>query len=219
MYTMNRDMLQSILQTIECRAQKALAGDATFLEALPALNSALEDDLREQAAGHKLGYRRVSGFSSFAPHITIRARAGETSLTPSEHAGRAVQADTEIAARMCASDTGSMREHLCDVINAFIADGSLCREVKIIISEIVHADAVLRRLASAVERAGYRLLICIDLSMNADVREQYPAHLRSESHNTKYARARHAEPSDARISLQLSDVDIHFLNALRIRHE
>ncbi len=209
MGSMDETKLRSLLQNLEQEAQSALVEDASFLEVLQALKWEIDRDARVRAARRKLQGYGLSVFASFLPRIRIGARAGETVLAASGPApaprGSSAGALDGLAEE--AVDE-TLTQELRDAASAVIANSSYCRELDGIVNQAVHARANFERIASLIERAGYDLQICLDLSTYAQVRHgRRPKPQVSD---------RETASSEIVFQRQLSHHDQDFLRQLRI---
>lgn len=212
METMDRNTLRWLLQKMEKEAQSALARDGSFLEALQALKWEVDKDFRVRAVMRELQDRGLSVFTSFAPRIRIRLHAGETVLALRNDGAKLNAPDTEDVDRSSQTANEPLTQDLRDAAGAVIAASPYCRHLDAIVNEAVQANGAFERIASTIERAGYELQICLDLSTYAKVREQSSTGIQSPGHHVS-----RAEKKQSRASLMpLSAVDVQFLKELGI---
>jgi hypothetical protein len=204
---MDRDTLGSLLRNMEEQAQTALANDASFFEALRALKREVDSDARVRAAIRVLSARGLSVFSSFAPRVRIRLYTGETVLAlPRQTAGFSGPVSENFDVTHTESEAKT--QELRNAASAVIAASSCCRELDIIVNEAVRAHAGFERIASALERAGYQLQICLDLSTYAQLGGRRASALPSAGQQSV--------SSDDAFHSELSKQDVIFLRELRI---
>ncbi len=207
---MDNNTLQAMLGTMEQEAEAALAADAAFFEALRALKWEIDIDPRVRLAYRKLRERGIRVFSSFTPRVRVRLRAGATVLATPERHGAPNFPDAE---NFELSPTGddAITQELRDAASAVIAASACCHELDVIVNEAVHAHAAFERVALAVERAGYELTICLDLSAYAQV--VGPSGAMPELPEEQ------AAPEDSGFRGQFSSRDVQFLKQLHIKAE
>lgn len=214
----DRSTLRLLLRNMEREAQAALAHDASFFEALQALKWEVDSDARVKAAMRGLRDRGLSVFSSFAPRIRILLRAGETLLALPKCEATSHGHDGEDFDHVGQILSATLTQELRDAARAVIAASPYCRELDGIINEAVHANASFERIAAAVERAGYELQICLDLSTYAQVRRRSATPVQVQEHPASPARVPEMGPRSwgESFDLRLSSRDVRFLKQLRI---
>jgi hypothetical protein len=195
--------MQLHLQNMERAAEQALQGDSTFYEALQALKYEIDSDTRVRAAIHDLQAAGREVFSSFVPYIRIRIRTSEGTLSLPRQSEKNQSAPVEQIARL----TQELRNAASDVI---MRSGHR-QELDSIVNEAIGASASFEGIASEIEEAGHEVLICLDLSTYAQVRESS-----TQSHRISQPKVlkAHKEPLN---HLLLSDRDLKFLKALKIK--
>ena len=190
--------MRVVLENMEHAAQEALRSDSAFREALQALKWEIERDPQVQSAMHKF---RITGnivSSSFAPQIRVRVRTDEGVIS--------LPARPEAGAERSAQLTHELRKAVC----AAIMRSRLRAELDGILNEAVGASDRFEGMAAEIERAGHEVVICLDISAYAQVRES--SHPRLEFPETKALDTRE-EP----LSRLLTTRDLKFLEALKIK--
>jgi hypothetical protein len=190
--------IRLMLENMETAAEEAVRGDPAFFEALQSLKAEIDRDPRVQAAVNSLRAAGSRVFSSLVPHIRIRLRTngGLVSL-PVKDQSLAVPSAQLVA---------QLTQELKSAATAVIMRGRYREELDHILNEAVGSSSRFEGMASEIEGAGYEVVICLDLSAYAQVRES------SESHcNTRKLVS--AEPLSGLLSAQ----DLKFLKALKIR--
>ena len=98
-----------------------------------------------------------------------------------------------------------------------IVNSSRRQELDTIVNEAIQASHEFERIASTVEGAGYELLICLDLSAYAQIRDRTVTD-RNTTDNQPTGRPIPLSLQRPPV-LQFSDRDLRFLRALRITTE
>ncbi|HKW77375.1 MAG TPA: hypothetical protein VJN64_17715 [Terriglobales bacterium] len=193
----NDKTIRLMLENMESAAQEAVRSDPAFFEALQSLKAEIDRDPRVQAAVNNLRAAGSRVFSSLVPHIRIRLRTngGLVSL-PVKDQGIVVPS-VELV---------QLTQELKSAASAVIMRGRYREELDHILNEAVGGSVRFEGMASEVEGAGYEVVICLDLSAYAQVRES------SEPHCKTRQRAS-TEP----LSKLLSAQDLKFLKALKIK--
>ena len=190
--------MRVVLENMEHAAQEALRSDSAFSEALQALKWEIERDPQVKSAMHKLRTTGNIVFSTFVPQIRVRVRTDEGVISlpprPEAVAERSAQLTHELRKAVCAA---IMRSHHR-------------AELDVILNEVVGASDRFEGMAAEIERAGYEVVICLDISAYAQVRES--SHRRLEFPETKAPDTRE-EP----LSRLLTAKDLKFLEALKIK--
>ena len=218
MGTMDRNTLRWLLQKMEKEAQSTLARDGSFLEALHALKWEVDRDARVRAAMGALRDRGLSVFTSFVPRIRIRLHAGETMLALRQDSAKSNAPDAEDLDSFREKKNEPLTEELRDAASAVIASSPYCRHLDAIVNEAVQANGAFERIATSIERAGYELQICLDLSTYAQVREQVSNSAQLPRHRVSRSEARQTESRHGNepLRLSLSSQDVEFLKGMRI---
>jgi hypothetical protein len=189
--------MRSMLEGMESAAEEALRGDPAFYETLRSLKAEIDRDPRVQSAVSRLHARGSRVFSSLIPRIKIRIRtsAGEISL-PERHK----------TAADCPAPVAHLTQELKSAASAVIMHGPYRKALDHIMNDAVGASDCFERIAAEVERAGHEIVICLDLSAYAQVRE--PAQLVGKTRNLL--------PSGEPLAHLLSGQDLQFLKDLKI---
>ena len=216
---MDENKLRALLRNLEQAAQSALANDASFLEALQGLKWEVDRDAHVRAAIQALRNRGLIVFSSFAPRIRVRLRSGEevmALLDDIRTSDRPGAEDVEYA-----NQVGSepLSQGVRDAASAVVGASLYCRELNRIVNEALHASAGFEKMAGPLERAGFELHICLDLSTYACVRPQtrQGAQPIDRGASATKRQQRKSQSAGKRSQLPLSGQDIEFLKSLRIR--
>jgi hypothetical protein len=200
--------------TLAKEAQSTLARDGSFLEALQALKWEVDRDARVKAAMHGLRDRGLSVFTSFVPRIRIRLHAGDTVLALPKDGAKSSRPDVLDLGPVRSMTNEPLTQELRDAASAVLTDSPHCRHLDGIVNEAVQANSVFERLAAAVERAGYELQICLDLSTYTQVREQSSSGAQMPGHQVPQTENQSSQMNSG--VLLLSDLDEQFLKAMRI---
>jgi hypothetical protein len=216
---MNRDTLLRLLQKMEKEAQLALANDGSFLEALQALKWEIDSNTRVRAAMRALRDSGLSVFTSFAPRIRIRFHSGERVLALQRDAAEWNSLDAEDFHGVSRTESEPLSHEVRDAASAVIAASGYCRLLDEIVNEAVQANSVFERIAASIERAGYELQICLDLSTYAQVRPKNSTVAQTRGYRSSRAESewRPSPTPEENFPLRLSGHDVQFLKDLRIR--
>jgi hypothetical protein len=219
---MERSKTDILLRNLERDAQRALAEDASFLEALQSLKWEVDSDTRVKAATQALRGRGLVVYSSFAPRIRIGLHAGEDVLALPKDSPASNPSDVEDLGYVSQIVSEAVTQELRDAATAVVSASPYCRQLDRIVSEALHASCRFERIAAALECAGYELHICLDLSAYARVYERRSDGARSPEYKPSRTgrqprRSRsNSMSSGNRWQLPLSSEDIEFLRRLRI---
>ena len=209
------------LRNLEREAQSALSDDVSFLEALQALKWEVDTDPRVKAATQALRDRGLTVCSSFAPRIRIGLHAGEDIFTLPKDSLSSNPSDAEDLGYVRQIVNEAVTQELRDAATAVVGASPYCRQLDRIVCEALHAAAGFERIAAALERAGYELHICLDLSAYARVYERRSDETPSPDKPARNERQRSRFRSSTqgardRWQLPLSGQDIEFLRRLKI---
>jgi len=219
---MERRKLDILLRNLEGKAQRALSEDVSFLEALQGLKWEVDNDARVKAATQALRDRGLIPCSSLAPRIRIGLHAGEDVFTLPKDSPPSSSSDAEDLGYVRQIASEAVTQELRDAATAVLDASPYCRQLERIVSKALHAKASFERIAAALERAGYQLHICLDLSAYARVHERTSeGTLSPENKPPRNERQRSRSRSNSlssreRWQLPLSGQDIEFLRRLRI---
>jgi hypothetical protein len=189
--------MRSMLEGMETAAEEALRGDPAFHETLRSLKAEIDRDPRVQSIVNRLHAVGSRVFSSLIPRIKIRIRtsAGEISL-PERHRN-AAGSPTAVA---------QLTQELKSAASSVIMRGRYREVLDHIMNDAVGASDRFEGIAAELERAGHEIVICLDLSAYAQVRElAVPA-----------AKARNLLVSGEPLAHLLSRQDLQFLKDLKI---
>jgi len=196
--------MRAMLEKMESAAEEALSRDPAFYEVLKTLKAEIDRNPRVQSAISNLRAtgRRVQ--SSLVPHIRVRIRTNQ---------GEIALPGREQLSLPLAEPIAQLTQELRNAASAVIMRGRYREELDHIMNEAVCASARFEGIASAIESAGYEVVICLDVSAYSQVRE--PA---EPAQNAEAIRnVRKPERSDDRLCRLLSSQDLKFLKALKIR--
>jgi hypothetical protein len=198
----DRNTMRSLLEKMEHAAQATLRQDSTFYKAVQALKQEIDDDPRVRSTISQLHAAGRGVFSSFVPHIKIRVRTEEGVF--------ALPKPDPVPAAPAVEQVGRLTQELRNAASAVIKRSRYYRELGAIVNQAVGASDRFEGIASEVERAGYEVLICLDLSAYAQLKGSASMHPQVREGKTQIRRA---EPTP----IQLSVGDRKFLQALKIR--
>ena len=206
---MDRKIMRSLLENMEHAAEETLRRDTAFHKSLQALKYEIDSDPRVQATVCELQARGRGVFKSFVPHIKVRVRT--------EQGVFALPKPAQIAGYDSAEPVGRLTDELKIAASSVIKNSRHYRELDSIINRAVGTDDRFEGIASEFEKAGYEVLICLDLStyaqiQNVSVPASQPAR---ERQPVRRADPRQREPRPARFS----GSDRQFLKALKITIE
>jgi hypothetical protein len=189
--------MRSMLEGMESAAEEALRGDTSFYETLRSLQAEIDRDPRVRSAVSELDATGNRVFSSMTPRVKIRVRtsAGEISLP---ERNRTVANSSAPVAHL----TQELRSAACGVIMR----GGYREVLDRIMNDAVGSNARFAGIAAVIEKAGHEIVICLDLSAYAQVREPGQA----------FAKTRKLLPSGEPLAHLLSGKDVEFLKALKI---
>jgi len=186
----------TMLEGMQSAAEEALRDDPAFYETLRSLKNEIDRDPRVQSAVSRLHSTGSKVYSSLIPRIKIRVRtsAGEISLP--DRNKRATEASAPIA---------HLTQELKNAACAVMIRGRYREELDVIMNQAVGACDRFEGIAAEVEKAGYEVVICLDLSAYAQVQSSAPAPRRLLASST--------EP----LARLLSGQDLKFLKDLGIK--
>lgn len=206
---MDQKVMRSLLEDMEQAAEQTLQQDAAFHEALLALKFEIDSDPRVQAT---VGELQASGrrvFNSFVPRIRIRIRTEQGVYALPKRAD---------ALSTAAPEDGRLREELNSAASDVIRNSPYYRELDTIINEVVGASDRFEGIAAQLERQGYEVLLCLDLSAYAQIQSAGPV-----VRQGRVAETEPVQPPDPpqreQSSVRFSGSDRQFLKALKITTE
>jgi len=198
----DKKTMRSLLEKMELAAQETLQQDSAFHQAVRALKQEIDNDPQVRSRVSQLQAAGRSVFNSFVPHIKIRVRTEEGIF--------ALPKPDPLPATPAAEQVGRLTEELRDAASAVIKRSRYYRELGAIVNQAVGSSHRFEGIASEVESAGYEVLICLDLSAYAQVKDSASAHPQLL---LGYGPTPSLEPAP----IQLSGSDRKFLKALKIR--
>lgn len=187
---------------MERAAEEILQQDSAFFEALLALKWEIDSDSRVQSAVRALQAAGQKVFSSFVPHIKVRVRTEEGIFT--------LPKPLEISNIPAAEPVATLTQELKNAASAVIMTSGQCQELEKIINEAVAASGSFEKLASDIESAGHEVLISLDLSAYAHVRE-------SSAPPRRFEPAPGPDSAEEPVKMEFSANDTNFLKALGIK--
>ena len=193
----NDRTMRSMLEGMESAAEEALRGDPAFHEALRSLKAEIDRDPRVQSAVSRLHAAGSRVFSSLIPRIKIRIRTGAGEVSLPDHKKPGFDSPAQVA---------HLTQELKSAASAVIMRGRYREVLDHIMNDAVGASDRFEGIAAEVERAGHEIVICLDLSAYAQVRE--PAQL--------VGRTRNLLSSGEPLTHLLSRQDLQFLKDLKI---
>ena len=191
--------MRSLLKSMESVAMSTLQQDSAFFEALHALKWEIDNDPGVQSAMQNLRAAGQNVFSSFVPQLKVRVRTEEGIF--------ALQRQAETSTLPA---DGELTQELKNAASAVIVKSQHCEELNRIVNEAVAANHNFEKMASEIENAGYEVLLSLDLSAYAQVRQ-------SSAPVRMLPPARRPDHSEAAPIMQLSAHDHDFLRALKIK--
>jgi hypothetical protein len=191
--------MRSLLKSMESVAMSTLQQDSAFFEALHALKWEIDNDPGVQSAVQNLRAAGQNVFSSFVPQLKVRVRTEEGIFAlPRQAETSTLPAD------------GELTQELKNAASAVIVKSQHCEELNRIVNEAVAANHNFEKMACEIENAGYEVLLSLDLSAYAQVRQ-------SSAPVRMLPPARRPDHSEAAPIMQLSAHDHDFLRALKIK--
>jgi len=194
--------MRGLLKDMESAAKKVLQQDSSFFEALQALKWEIDGDPRVQSAARELRAAGHSVFSSFVPRIKVRVRTEEGIF--------ALAKQREVPGASSLDPVANLTQELKSAAGAVIATSRYCLELERIVNEAVTASDSFEDLASQLERAGFEVLISLDVSAYAQVQASSVA-------PDRLLPAGLENSSDEPAGIELSSYDLSFLKGLKIK--
>jgi hypothetical protein len=198
---MDHRALQAKIEDMQQAAENALQRDPAFFETLHTLKTEIDHDPQVQRTTSRLQTIGKNVFRSFVPRIKVRIRTseGEVSLPqPSEPCTHS--SDQRVA---------DLVQELRQAASAVIVRSRCRAELDMIVNEAVSASTSFEGIASEIESAGHELLICLDLSAYAQLREK------TEQSGKRIPPAAR-EASGDWLKHSLSPSDLEFLRSMKI---
>ena len=193
--------LKSLLENLQQIAEDILKRDAAFFEALHGLKWEIDKDPAVRVAMRSLQATGRTVCSSFVPRVNIRTRTEDGTV--------ALPARPLEALETGQAELQKLAGNLRDAANAVILRSGYRRELDLIINEAFACSAVFEGFASEVERAGYELVICLDLSSYAQIRA-------SGASTRRPRQKQQSSAVDRNLDRSLSTYDVKFLKGLKI---
>lgn len=194
----DQNNMRLMLEKMESAAEEALSRDPDFYGALQSLKGEIDRDPRVQSAIQNLRAAGRKVYSSLVPHIRVRIRTNEGLL--------ALPGKDQLPLPL-SEPIAQLTEALRKAAGAVIMRGRYREELDHIMNAAVCASGRFEGIASEIERAGYEVVICLDLSACAQVRDS----------SEPIRNTRHSGPANEPLSHLLSSQDLKFLKALKIK--
>jgi len=202
--------MTSLLMSMESVAISTLQQDPAFSEALHALKWEIDNDPDVQLAVRNLQAAGQSVSNSFVPLLKVRVRTEEGIFA------LAAQPETST---LVPQRVGALTQELKNAAGAVIVKSHRCVELNRIVNEAVAADHRFEKMACEIENAGYEVLLSLDLSAYAQVRQSstpvYALPAAKPIHALEPARRPDDSKAPAKIKLTAYDQD--FLRTLKIK--
>jgi hypothetical protein len=203
----DRKIMRSLLESLERAAHETLQQDSTFYEAVQALKWEIDHDPRVQLSVKGLRASGRSVFSSFVPHVKVRVRTTE---------GIFGLPGPLVVGGCSAELADGLTEDLRNAASAVIKKSRHCCELDAIVNEAVGASDRFEDIASKIEQAGHKVLICLDLLAYAQVHGSTTQAIPADRLVDDVTPSR---PVEEPFSGQFSGGDLRFLKALKISIE
>ena len=158
---MNTEDIHSIMERPERAAEEALQRDPTFHEALQALKFEIDSDPHVQATMGELQAAGQRVWNSLVPRINVKIRTDEGIV--------ARPRSSQFRSNTRVEPVGRLTLELRSAAGAVIKNSRYCSEISNIINEAVGASEYFEEIVAQIERAGYKVLICLDLSSYAQI--------------------------------------------------
>lgn len=198
---MDHRALQLKIEDMQRAAEKALQQDPAFSETLHTLKTEIDHDPHVQRATSRLQTIGKNVFRSFVPHIKIRIRTSEGEISlPQPAEPRTHSSDQRVA---------DLIQEFRQAASAVIVRSRCREELDTIVNEAVSASTSFEGIASEIESAGHELLICLDLSAYAQLREKTEP-------SGKRIRPAAREATGDWLKHLLSPRDLEFLRSMKI---
>jgi hypothetical protein len=197
----DKKTMRSLLEKMEHAAEEPLQHDSTFYAAVRALKREIDNDPQVQSTVSELRAAGRSVFHSFVPRIKIRIKSEEDVF--------ALPRPAHIRVAPACEQVGRLTQELRNAASAAIERSRYYRELGTIVNDAVGASDRFEGIASEVERAGYEVLICLDLSAYAQVKGLALAHRQVGEPTAQ-------RPCHGHVPIQLSGSDRKFLKDLKI---
>jgi hypothetical protein len=206
---MDQYAMQGLLKEMENAAELVLQQDAAFFEALQALKWEIDGDPRVKSAVRDLRAAGQNVFSSFVPRIKVRIKTQTGLHEATKPAGTAGPSAVDPIARQTLE--------LKNAASAVIMASRYCQELERIVNEAVSASESFENMASRVERAGYEVVISLDLSAYVQVQASSAVAVRSHGTALQKISSQNSSSSGELADIKLSSYDLNFLKALKIK--
>jgi hypothetical protein len=196
----DQQAIQQMLLKMEDAAEDSLRCDSSFQEALQALKSEIDRDPEVQSSKRDLQNAGANVFSSFVPRLKIRVRTNE-GLISAPSRSDAVTPSPET--------NPELTENLRNAARSAIMRSRAQKSLDAIVNEAIGANGRFEQIASEIERAGYEVVICLDLSAYVQVRPSRGPKMTRSSGNAR---------TEAVVPI-FSAQDLKFLKALKIKSD
>jgi hypothetical protein len=190
------ETLRSMLKGMESAAEEALRADPAYYEALRSLKAEIERDPRVRSAVSQLDDAGNKAFSFMTPRIKIRIRTSRGQISLPELSQTLTNNSAWVA---------HLIQELRSAASSVIIRGRYREMLDRIVNDAIGKSERFDGIASTIEKAGHEIVICLDLSAYAQVRE--PA---------EPIGARELPSASEPLARLLSGQDLKFLKDLKI---
>lgn len=157
----DRKTMRWLLEGMERAAEETLRQDSAFFEAVQALKVEIDNDPVVRSMISELQAAGRGVFNSFVPRIKIRVRTEEGIF--------ALPRPDGIRQTPAVEQIGRLTQALKNAASAVIKKSLYYNQLDNIVNEAIESSERFEGIAARVERAGYEVLICLDLSAYAQV--------------------------------------------------
>ncbi len=194
--------MRSMLEGMQSAAEEALHSAPAFYEALRSLKAEIDRDPQVRSAVNQLGAGGSRVSSSLTPHIKIRLRTSRGEISLPERKRIAISRSAPVA---------HLTQELRSAASHVIVRGRYREVLDRIMNDAIGSSERFEQIASAIEKAGHEIVICLDLSAYAQVRQ---AQVRQAAEPV--ARAKEFRSGREPLAHLLSGQDLQFLKDLKI---
>jgi hypothetical protein len=188
----------TMLEGMQSAAEEALRDDPAFYETLRSLKDAIDWDPRVQSVVSRLDATGSKVHSSLIPRVKIRVRTSTGEISLPDQDKLPVEPSAPVA---------HLTQELKNATCAVMIRGRYREELDAIMNQAVGTCDRFEGFAVEVERAGYEVVICLDLSAYARVQES----------GRPSVKTRNSASSKEPLARLLSGQDLKFLKDLKIK--
>jgi len=189
--------MRSMLEGMESAAEEALRGDAAFYDTLRTLKAEIESDPQVQSAISELHAAGSRVYSSLVPRVKVRVRTTNGEIALAEQNNTACDASSTVA---------QLTQELRSAAHTVLMRGRYREMLDNIMNQAVQSSDRFERIAAQLEGNGNEIVICLDLSACARIREAPKANRRATG----------LQASMGPLAVLLSKNDHKFLKDLKI---